>query len=133
MSTGVRKFGVAAALLLVSSVMVYGTWLAADDMRAKPLVAQVTRQGNGVRIGNTGEYGWQGLTITVNGRYRQTVTTTVEPGDAVSVPVTALRSADGDPWPSLEPVREVAVAVIRRPRFPKVNRERTASGTFIIE
>lgn len=133
MSTGVRKFGVAAALLLVSSVMVYGTWLAADDMRAKPLVAQVTTQGAAVRIGNTGEYGWQGLTITVNGRYRHTLTTTVEPGAAVSVPVAELRTADGAPWPSAEPVREVAVAVIRRPRFPKVNRERTASGTFVVD
>jgi hypothetical protein len=129
-----RRVIVVTVLLGVSTAMVYGTWLAADDMRAKPLVAQVTMQDGLVTIENTGTYAWQDVRLTIDGEYVCALTDPVLPGTVVGTNLSGCLSAAGRrlDWPEV-PARQVAVVVTRVPRFPRLNRARTASGTYPLE
>ncbi len=134
-----RKTLVVVGLLVVSTTMVYGTWLAADDMRAKPLVARVTMQDGFVRLVNTGDYAWQNLRLTINGEFAcdpraRPASDAMPPGSTTAVNVAACLNAAGQrlDWPRVR-ARDVAVTVSRVPRFPLMNRARTASGTFALE
>jgi hypothetical protein len=129
-----RKTRVTTGLLLVAAVMVYGTWLAVDDMRAKPLAAAVRLQPGIVHLDNTGDYAWQELRLTLNGRFTATVPGPVPAGRGVDAELAAFRDAGDQPldW-NRETLRELAVTVTRVPRFPLMNRGRTASGTFALE
>lgn len=129
-----RKALVVCALFAVSATMVYGTWLAADDMRAKPLVAHVTTKDGFAYIENTGEYAWQDVRLTINGEFVCTQSEPAPPGAVIGVNLIGCRTAAGEPldWPDVR-VRDVAITVSRVPRFPLLNRARTASGTFALE
>lgn len=129
-----RKTIVALGLLLVATVMVYGTWLAVDDIRAKPLVAAARTQPGVVHIDNAGDYAWQEVRLTLNGRFTSILPGPVAAGQGVDAELAGFRDAGGQPldW-TTESLHELAVTVTRVPRFPLVNRGRTASGTFSLE
>ena len=112
-------------LLAVSTAMVYGTWLAVDDMGAKPLVAHVTMRDGVVEVANDGAYTWQDARLTLNGEFVCTSDQPTAPGAAVRIAVAGCLNTAGAKldWPRVG-VRDVAVAVTRVPRFPRVNRAR---------
>jgi len=130
-SAGFRKTVVTLGLITSSAAMVYGTWIAADDMRAKPLVAKVSAGDGRVRVENHSGFTWQAVRLTVNGRYADAGPRdgAVAPGAVLDIDPRTLRDAAGATFPG-EAVRELTISVRRVPRFPALNRERTASGTF---
>jgi hypothetical protein len=82
MTLAVKKTLVAIALFAVSAAMVYGTWLAVDDMRAKLMVAQVTVDGGAVVVVNDGDFAWSDAQFVVNGTYRAAAPGTLAPARA---------------------------------------------------
>jgi len=138
MTSAGRKALVAVTLLAVSAAMVYGTWLAVDDMRAKPMMAQAAIGHRGdlvtLEIVNTSDFAWHDTTFTVNGRYRIVWPEPVEPGGTLGLTLVRFLDASGTalPWPE-EPARELSATTTRRPRFARVNRTRVATGRWPFE
>ena len=123
-----RRWLTLVVLVGFSAAMVYGTWLAVDDMSAKPIAGTVTVDGGVMRVVNTSGYAWTDARLVVDGVFTAPVVAgPVAAGDDLSVPLTAFVDPAGR---SAEAPREVAITVTRVPRFPKVNRARTASGTW---
>lgn len=123
-----RRWLTLVVLVGFSAAMVYGTWLAVDDMSAKPIAGTVTVDGGVMRVVNTSGYAWTDARLVVDGVFTAPVVAgPVAAGDDLSVPLTAFVDPAGR---SAEAPREVAITVTRLPRFPKVNRARTASGTW---
>ena len=108
-----------------------GTWLAVDDMGAKPLAGTVTVDGGALRVVNTSGYAWTDARLVVDGVFAAPVVAgPIASGDDLRVPLTAFVDRAGRP---AEAPHEVAITVTRVPRFPKVNRARTASGTWPLD
>ncbi len=126
----VRRWLTLVVLVGFSTAMVYGTWLAADDMGAKPMAGTVTLDGDALRVVNTSDYAWTDARLVADGAFAAPVVAgPVAPGSEFRVPIAAFVDKTGRPATS---PREVAIAVTRVPRFPKMNRARTASGTWPI-
>lgn len=125
-----RRWLTLVVLVGFSAAMVYGTWLAADDMSAKPMAGTVTMEGDTLRVVNTSDYAWTNARLVIDGAFAAPVVAgPVAAGGEFRVPVAAFVDAGGRAPSS---PREVAIAVTRVPRFPKVNRARTASGTWML-
>lgn len=125
-----RRWLTLVVLVGFSAAMVYGTWLAADDMGAKPMAGTVTVEGEALRVVNTSDYAWTDARLVIDGAFAApTVAGPVPAGGEFRVPIAAFVDTAGRPATS---PREVAIAVTRVPRFPKVNRARTASGTWTL-
>ncbi|MFN7977339.1 MAG: hypothetical protein U0P30_04330 [Vicinamibacterales bacterium] len=125
-----RRWLTLVVLVGFSAAMVYGTWLAADDMGAKPMAGTVTLEGDALRVVNTSDYAWTDARLVIDGAFTAPVVPgPVAAGAEFRVPVAAFADAGGRAPSS---PKEVAIAVTRVPRFPKVNRARTASGTWTL-
>lgn len=125
-----RRWLTLVVLVGFSAAMVYGTWLAVDDMGAKPMAGTVAVEGDALRVVNTSDYAWTDARLVIDGRFAAPVVAgPVAAGGEFRVPIAAFIDAAGRPVAS---PREVAIAVTRVPRFPKVNRARTASGTWTL-
>lgn len=125
-----RRWLTLVVLVGFSAAMVYGTWLAVDDMSAKPIAANVTVDGGALRVVNTSGYAWIDARLVVDGAFAAPVEAgPIAAGDELRVPLTAFVDPAGRP---AEVPRELAITVTRVPRFPKVNRARTASGTWTL-
>ena len=123
-----RRWLTLVVLVGFSAAMVYGTWLAVDDMGAKPIAATVTIEGDALHVVNTSGYAWTDARLVVDGTFAAPVVSgPVGDGGEFRVPVAAFVDPGGR---AASAPREVAIAVTRVPRFPKVNRARTASGTW---
>jgi hypothetical protein len=129
----VSRRGCAAwiVLLLVCMAMVYGTWLAVDDMRAKPMLARVDITGDAVTIVNDSGFTWSDTVFTINGAYTAAAATPIEPGSIVSLPLAAFVDAQGRTltW-TRPPVHEVAAAATRKARFPAFNVDHATTGRW---
>ena len=130
----------ALTLLVVSAAMVYGTWLAVDDMRAKPMTAQVTigHQGElpALEMVNTSDFTWLNVTVTINGTFKTGVELEgpFEPRARLSIPLhTFVDDQDRNLIGAGEPVREVTARATRRSRFPRVNVDRPTSGRWPVD
>lgn len=123
-----RRWLTLVVLVGFSAAMVYGTWLAVDDMSAKPIAGTVTVDGGALRVVNTSGYAWTDARLVVDGAFAAPVLAgPIASGDDVRVPLSAFVDPAGRP---AKAPGEVAITVTRVPRFPKVNRARTASGTW---
>ena len=127
----------ALTLLVVSAAMVYGTWLAVDDMRAKPMTAQVTIGHHGelpaLEVVNTSDFTWLNVTVTINGTFEtgHVIEGPFEPGAMVRVPLhTFVDDQDRNLMGTKEPVREVTARATRISRFPTFNVNRPTSGRW---
>ena len=127
----------ALTLLVVSAAMVYGTWLAVDDMRAKSMTAQVTigHQGElpALEMVNTSDFTWLNVTVTINGTFKSGVELEgpFEPRARLSIPLhTFVDDRDRNLIGTEEPVREVTARATRRSRFPTFNVNRPTSGRW---
>ncbi len=133
--TNARR-GVAALLLLllVSAAMVYGTWLAVDDLRAKPMAARVNVAAGAVTIVNTSAFTWSDTVFTVNEIFRTEARGAIEPGDTLVLPLGAFADSNGRPASSsTEPVREVAATATRKARFRSFNTDHASTGRWLVE
>lgn len=125
-----RRWLLLIVLVGFSAAMVYGTWLAVDDMGAKPIAGTVSIEGDTLRIVNTSDYSWTDARLTADGTFAAPVVAgPVAPGGEFLVPIAAFVDPAGR---GASAPREVAIAVTRVPRFPRVNRARTASGTWTL-
>lgn len=125
-----RRWLTLVVLVGFSAAMVYGTWLAVDDMSAKPIAATVTMEGDALHVVNTSGYAWTDARLLIDGTFAApAVSGPIAAGGEFRVPVAAFVDPGGRA-PSAP--REVSIAVTRVPRFPKVNRARTASGTWTL-
>jgi hypothetical protein len=123
-----RRWLTLVVLVGFSAAMVYGTWLAVDDMGAKPMAGTVTLEGDALHVVNTSDYAWTDARLVVDEAFTAPVVPgPVAAGGEFRVPLASFVDRAGH-TPSSP--RDVAIAVTRVPRFPKVNRARTASGTF---
>jgi len=126
-----RRWLTLVVLVGFSAAMVYGTWLAVDDMSAKPIAGSVTVDGGALRVVNTSGYAWTDARLVVDGIFAAPVVAgPIASGDDLRVPLSAFVDPAGRPAAA---PREVAITVTRVPRFPKVNRARTASGTWPLD
>lgn len=135
MSGAGKKLTVVMALLAVSAAMVYGTWLAVDDMRAKPMVAQVTVTSEALCVVNDSGFLWQHPTFTINKVFVSVAPhQKVEPGARQCLPLDSfVEKTDGRLVRLDAPVREVAAVATRPSRFRRVNAERRISARWTIE
>ncbi len=128
--------GVAALLLLllVSAAMVYGTWLAVDDLRAKPMAARVTVAAGAVTVVNTSAFTWSDTVFTVNETFRTAAPGAIEPGRTLVLPLTAFADSNGRPASSsTDPVREVGATATRKARFRTFNTDHASTGRWLVE
>jgi hypothetical protein len=133
MTLGVKKTLVAIVLFAVSAAMVYGTWLAVDDMRAKPMVAQVTVDGGAVVVVNAGDFAWSDAQFVVNGTYRAAAPAALAPGERQVIALTAFVDRDGRAAGSTgEPVRDVTATATRHSRFGTFNTDRPTTGRWLL-
>lgn len=133
MTLGVKKTLVAIALFAVSAAMVYGTWLAVDDMRAKPMVARVTVDGGAIVVVNDGDFSWSDAQFVVNGIYRATAPDTLAPGARQVLALTAFVDRDGRSAASAgDPVRDVTATATRHSRFGTFNTDRPTTGRWLL-
>ena len=134
MTLGLKKTLVAIALFAVSAAMVYGTWLAVDDMRAKPMVAQVTVDGGAVVVVNAGDFAWSDAQFVVNGTYRAAAPATLAPGGRQVLPLTTFVDRDGRSAASAgDPVHDVTATATRHSRFGTFNTDRPTTGRGLLE
>lgn len=125
-----RRWLTLVVLVGFSAAMVYGTWLAVDDMGAKPMAGTVTVEGDALRVVNTSDYAWTDARLVIDETFTAPVVAgPVASGGEFRVPLASFVDRAGR-TPSSP--RDVAIAVTRVPRFPKVNRARTASGTWTL-
>ncbi len=133
MTLGVKKTLVAIALVAVSAAMVYGTWLAVDDMRAKPMVAQVTVEAGAIVVENGGDFAWSDAQFVVNGTYRAAVPETLAPGARQTIALSAFVDRDGRSAASAgEAVRDVTATATRHSRFGTFNTDRPTTGRWLL-
>lgn len=133
MTLGAKKTLVAIALFAVSAAMVYGTWLAVDDMRAKPMVARVTVDGGAIVVVNDGDFSWSDAQFVVNGIYRATAPDTLAPGARQVLALTAFVDRDGRSAASAgDPVRDVTATATRHSRFGTFNTDRPTTGRWLL-
>lgn len=126
-----RRGGVALlVLLLVSAAMVYGTWLAVDDMRAQPMMARVTVAAGAVTIVNTSEFTWSDTVFTVNETFRAPASGDIWPGRTLVLPLSSFVDPAGL---STGSVREVAATSTRKARFSTFNTDHATTGRWPIE
>ncbi len=134
MTLGVKKTLVAIALFAVSAAMVYGTWLAVDDMRAKPMVARVTVDGGAIVIVNAGDFAWSDARFVVNGTHRADVPATLAPGERQVIALTAFVDKDGRAVGTTGgPVRDVTATATRHSRFGTFNTDRPTTGRWLLD
>lgn len=134
MTLGVKKTLVAIALFAISAAMVYGTWLAVDDMRAKPMVARVTVDGATVVVVNDGDFAWSDAQFVVNGTYRADAPATLAPGARQVIALTAFVDRDGRTAASAgDPVRDVTATATRHSRFGTFNTDRPTTGRWLLD
>jgi hypothetical protein len=128
-----RRWGVWLALLVSSAAMVYGTWLAADDMRAKPLVAEVTLDAAALTVVNGNDFTWRTADFTLDGAFRAQAPGPLEPGATLRVPLAAFVDESGRPVTAAgQPPRDLTATATRRSRFGAVNKDRTSSGRWLL-
>jgi hypothetical protein len=133
MTLAVKKTLVAIALFAVSAAMVYGTWLAVDDMRAKLMVAQVTVDGGAVVVVNDGDFAWSDAQFVVNGTYRAAAPGTLAPGARQVLALTAFVDRDGRSAASAGgPVHDVTATATRHSRFGTFNTDRPTPGRWLL-
>ena len=133
MTLGVKKTLVAIVLFAVSAAMVYGTWLAVDDMRAKPMVAQVSVDGGAVVVVNAGDFAWSDAQFVVNGTYRAAAPAALAPGERQVIALTAFVDRDGRAAGSTgEAVRDVTATATRHSRFGTFNTDRPTTGRWLL-
>ena len=133
MTLAVKKTLVAIALFAVSAAMVYGTWLAVDDMRAKLMVAQVTVDGGAVVVVNDGDFAWSDAQFVVNGTYRAAAPGTLAPGARQVLALTAFVDRHGNSAASAGgPVHDVIATAIRHSRFGTFNTDRPTTGRWLL-
>ncbi len=130
-----RRRAIAAllVLLLVSAAMVYGTWLAVDDMRAQPMSARVTMAAGAVTVVNTSRFTWSDAVFIIDGTFRAAAPAAIAPGRLVVLPLGQFVDADGRPVPSSAPVREIAATSTRKARFRTFNVDHAATGLWRVE
>lgn len=134
MTLGLKKTLVAMALFAVSAAMVYGTWLAVDDMRAKPMVAQVTVDGGAVVVVNDGDFAWSDAQFVVNGTYRADAPATLVPGERQAIALTAFVDRDGRTAAGAgDPVHDVTATATRHSRFGTFNTDRPTTGRWLLD
>jgi hypothetical protein len=134
MTLGVKKALVAIALVAVSAAMVYGTWLAVDDMRAKPMVARVTVDGGAIVVVNDGDFAWSDAQFVVNGTYRATTPDALAPGARQVIPLTAFVDKDGRAADAAgDAVRDVTATATRHSRFGTFNTDRPTTGHWLLD
>jgi hypothetical protein len=134
MTLGVKKTIVAITLVVVSAAMVYGTWLAVDDMRAKPMVAQVTVEGGAIVVVNGGDFAWSDAQFVVNGTYRAAVPGTLAPGARQVLALTTFVDKDGRTAGAAgDPVRDVTATATRHSRFGTFNTDRPTTGRWLLD
>jgi len=113
--------------------MVYGTWLAVDDMRAKLMVAQVTVDGGAVVVVNDGDFAWSDAQFVVNGTYRAAAPGTLAPGARQVLALTAFVDRDGRSAASAGgPVHDVTATATRHSRFGTFNTDRPTTGRWLL-
>ena len=129
-----RRLATALTLFLVSAAMVYGTWLAVDDMRAKPMVARVTVANGALVVVNDGDFAWSGAVFVLNGTFTADAPATLAPGAQQTLPLGAFVDRDGRP-PDLQrdPVRDVTARATRHSRFGAFNTDRPTTGRWVID
>jgi hypothetical protein len=127
-----RRVATALTLFAVSAAMVYGTWLAVDDMRAKPMVAQVTIAGDALCVANDSGFTWLTPSVTINGTFvASSVPLDLATGATACLPLDTFVDDQGRDLASTgEPVREVTATASRRSRFGTFNAERRISGRW---
>lgn len=129
-----RRLATALTLFLVSAAMVYGTWLAVDDMRAKPMRAQVTLAADGLTVTNRGDFTWRSAIFTVNGTFRAEVPAPLAPGATTVIPLAAFVDASARALgASGERVRDVTARATRQSRFGTFNTDRPTTGRWLLE
>ncbi len=140
MSGAARKWIVVVALLSVSAAMVYGTWLAVDDLRAKPMAARVTIIEGGdvpaLEVVNTSDFAWLNVAVTVNGTFTAgtVIDGPIDSGAVLELPLSTFVDDGGRTLlQAQEPVREVAGTATRVSRFPTFNVNRPTSGRWPLE
>lgn len=99
-------------LLVVSTTLVSGNWLAADDMRAQPRTALVAPAGEPVSIQNIGAYAWQDLRTAANCRYLPDAGGSGRGRHQCRGAVRRFETADADSLPLAQRDREIALTVI---------------------
>jgi hypothetical protein len=133
MTLGFKKTLVAIALFAVSAAMVYGTWLAVDDMRAKPMVARVSVEGAAVVVVNDGDFAWSDAQFVVNGTFRAAAPDTLAPGARQAIALTAFVDRDGRTAASAgDPVRDITATATRHSRFGTFNTDRPTTGRWLL-
>lgn len=126
-----RRWLTLVVLVGFCAALVYGTWLAVDDMSAKPMAGTVRLDGGVVHVANTSGYAWIDVRLVIDGAFpAPAVAGPVADGGEIRVPLATFADTAGAHPAS---PREVAITVTRVPRFPKVNRARTASGTWTLD
>lgn len=134
MTPAQKKAFVAIALFTVSAAMVYGTWLAADDMRAKPMVAQVTVENGTLVVVNHGDFAWSDAVYVVNGTFRGEAPGTLAPGARQMLALSTFTDKDGRTAGAPgDPVRDVTGRATRHSRFGTFNTDRPTTGRWRIE
>lgn len=133
MTLGLKKTLVAVSLVVVSAAMVYGTWLAVDDMRAKPMVARVGVEGGAVVVVNDGDFAWSDAQFVVNGTYRAAAPDTLAPGARQVLALTAFVDRDGRSAADAgDPVHDVTATATRHSRFGTFNTDRPTTGRWLL-
>lgn len=129
-----RRLATALTLFLVSAGMVYGTWLAVDDMRAKPMVARVTVANGALVVVNDGDFAWSGAVFVLNGTYRADAPAPLAPGAQQTLPLATFVDREGRaPDLQREPVRDVTATATRHSRFGTFNTNRPTTGRWPID
>lgn len=129
-----RRLATALTLFLVCAGMVYGTWLAVDDMRAKPMAAQVTVDAGRLMVVNDGDFTWTDAVFTINGVFSTGAPDALAPGATLVLPLDAFADANGRrlSWPA-DHVRDVTARATRRSRFGAFNTDRPTTGRWPID
>lgn len=126
-----RRWLTVVLLVGFCAALVYGTWLAVDDMAAKPMAGTVTVDGAALHVANTSGYAWIDVRLVIDGAFAApAVAGPVVSGGEFRVPLAVFTDPAGA-RPAAP--REVSITITRVPRFPKVNRARTASGTWTLD
>ena len=133
-ASATRRLATAVTLFLVSAAMVYGTWLAVDDMRAKAMVARVTVASGAVVIINDGDFAWSDAVFVVNGTFRAEAPGTLAPGAQQTIALGTFVDRDGRraDAPGTR-VGDVTATATRHSRFGTFNTDRPTTGRWLID
>lgn len=130
---GRKRLVVVILLLAVSSLMVWGTWAAIDDLQPKSMRADLAVTGGALRLVNTSGFAWTNAVFTINDAYTASWPDRVEGGATLRMPLTTFVDDAGRAMPAGETVREVTAEATRHSSLGRVNGNRPTSGRWPVQ